>query len=193
MLAKGTFHNEREETASVDELRSIQAQRLCSTFRHVYDKNTGQRARFREAGIHPEDFRGLDDLERVPFMTKENFRANYPLGLSCVEKRGIVEMHMSSGSTGTPIVMPYTEGDLQQWTLCMARCLRMAGAEPADVIQITPSFGLLALVGYGTSFGGVTALLSMLNTCSPGVAVVNIDNGFGAAALAFKMVKWLKR
>ena len=163
MLARSTFHNEREETASVDELRSIQAQRLCSTFRHVYDKNTGQRARFREAGIHPEDFRGLDDLERVPFMTKENFRANYPLGLSCVEKRGIVEMHMSSGSTGTPIVMPYTEGDLQQWTLCMARCLRMAGAEPADVIQITPSFGLFN-GGFGFYHGAEELGLFVLPT-----------------------------
>ena len=165
MAAKGRFHSPREETASLDELRAMQSERLCTVVRHVYDKNTTQRARFREAGLAPEDIRGLDDLRKIPTMDKPVMRANYPLRLSCVSKKQILEMHMSSGSTGSPIVMPYTQADLEQWTMCMARCLRMAGAEPADVIQITPSFGLFN-GGFGFYHGAEELGLFVLPTGS---------------------------
>ena len=164
MSHKGSFfHSEREETASLDELRAIQSERLCRIFRHIYEKSTTQRARFREAGIRPEDIRGLDELRMLPTMDKALMRANYPLGLSCVGKKDVLEMHMSSGSTGAPVVMPYTEADLEQWTLCMARCLRMAGAEPADAIQITPAFGLFN-GGFGFYHGAEELGLFVLPT-----------------------------
>ena len=97
MAAKGSFHSPREETASLDELRAMQSERLCRVVRHVYDKNTTRRARFREVGLAPEDIRGLDDLRKIPTMDKSVLRANYPLRLSCVSKKQILEMHMSSG------------------------------------------------------------------------------------------------
>ncbi len=130
------------ETASLDELRSIQAKGLTHIVRHVYDNHPLQRKRFEQAGIKPGDIKSLDNLSRLPMMDKETFRVSYPMGLSCVDSRQVAEMHMSSGSTGTPVVMPYTLHDLKQWGQCMARCLAMTGAVPGDTIQITPSFGL---------------------------------------------------
>ena len=136
------FLNPAPETMALDELRALQLTRLQKIVRHVYDKNPLQHARIEAAGIHPDDIREFEDIEKLPFMDKNILRDSYPLGLSCVPKEQIVEMHMSSGSTGTPVVMPYTKTDLDQWAECMARCYVMAGAEPKDVVQITPSFGL---------------------------------------------------
>jgi phenylacetate-CoA ligase len=136
------FFNQKMETASLDEIRSLQSKRLREIVSHVCKNNPVQRERFEKAGISAEDVRGLEQLTALPTMNKELLRETYPLGLCCVDPRSIAEMHMSSGSTGTPIVMPYTLADLDQWAECMARCMVMAGAVPHDVIQITPSFGL---------------------------------------------------
>jgi phenylacetate-CoA ligase len=136
------FHNRDLETLEPERMREIQADRLKRVVSHVYANNDVQRIRLTEAGIVPGDVKGLDDLVHLPTMGKNEFRDTYPMALSCVDKRAIAEMHMSSGSTGTPVVMPYTRADLAQWAECMARCLAMAGSRPGDVIQITPSFGL---------------------------------------------------
>jgi phenylacetate-CoA ligase len=136
------FFNEKQETISVDELGSVQADRLKKIARHVYDGNPIQRERFNQLGVRPEDIKTVEDVTRLPLMSKDDLRKHYPLALSCVDQRKVVEMHMSSGSTGTPIVMPYTLNDLNQWGECMARCFVMAGGQTGDVVQITPSFGL---------------------------------------------------
>ena len=137
-----TYFDAQAETMSLDELRSVQLERLQNVVAHVVQNNPWQRAQFEKAGVGAQDIRSLDDLTSVPLMDKETFRDTYPLGLSCMAKTDIAEMHMSSGSTGTPVVMPYTMGDLHQWGQCMARCLAMAGTRKGDVVQITPSFGL---------------------------------------------------
>ena len=137
-----TFHNQSMETASRDELSALQSARLTRIVRHVYEKNPVQQARFQAMGLPAEEIRSLDDLQRLPLMSKEHLREYYPLRMCCVTKEQLVGMHMSSGSTGTPVVMPYTAADIAQWGECMARCYRMAGAVPGDVVQITPSFGL---------------------------------------------------
>ncbi|MDD2235912.1 MAG: phenylacetate--CoA ligase [Kiritimatiellae bacterium] len=150
------YFNERAETMSQDELQALQGERLSALIRRVMERNLFQRKRFDAAGIRAEDVRTLDDLERLPVMNKETFREAYPLALLCTERSELREMHMSSGSTGTPVVMPYTNGDLVQWGECMARCYRMAGAQPADTVQITPSFGLFN-GGFGMYHGARTA------------------------------------
>lgn len=150
------YFNERAERMSQDELQALQGERLCALVRRVYDNNPYQRKRFEGAGIRPEDVRSLEDLQRLPLMNKETFRETYPLTLLCVDRRELREMHMSSGSTGTPVVMPYTQGDLAQWGECMARCYRMAGARAADTVQITPSFGLFN-GGFGMYHGARAA------------------------------------
>jgi len=141
-IAKRMFFNKEAETTSQDELASLQAKQLRKIAQYVYDNNPVQRSRFKKLGVNPKDIKKVEDVVKLPLMDKNDLRDNYPMSLCCVDPKTVVEMHMSSGSTGTPIVMPYTQGDLDQWAECMARCLVMAGARKGDVVQITPSFGL---------------------------------------------------
>ena len=141
-MTKLRYWNERAETMSRDELAKVQLEGLQKTVRHVWANNAFYRKRLEEAGIEPGDIKSLDDLARLPFLTKEDFRLQYPLGMLCVPQETVREMHMSSGSTGTPVVMAYNEADLTQWAECMARCQVMAGLQPGETIQITPTFGL---------------------------------------------------
>jgi phenylacetate-CoA ligase len=141
-MEKNGFLNHDMETMAVDTLRALQLERLRAVVRRAWEKNKKQRKRFQDAGISPDSISNLGDITRLPLMDKSDFRAGYPLAMSCVEQRSIAEMHMSSGSTGVPVVMPYTQADIAQWAECMARCYCMAGVKRGDVIQITPSFGL---------------------------------------------------
>ena len=136
------FWNERAETMSRDELSKVQLEGLQKTVKHVWANNEFYRKRLTDAGIEPGDIKSLDDLRKLPFLTKDDFRDQYPLGMFCMPRNTIREMHMSSGSTGTPVVMAYTEADLTQWAECMARCQIMAGLQPGDTLQVTPTFGL---------------------------------------------------
>ncbi len=136
------YYEPELETLPQEQLKALQSERLLKIVRYVYANNAQYRQRFDAAGVEPKSIRTIDDLSLLPLMSKEQLRDNYPLGLSCVAKKTLIEMHMSSGSTGVPVVMPYTRGDLEQWASCMSRCYRMAGIAPSDVIQITPSFGL---------------------------------------------------
>ena len=163
MTPDADYQNRKMETASLDELRSIQGERLRKIVRHVYDNNPLQCARLEKNGVTPEEVRTLDDLAILPFMDKDTFRTSYPIGLCCVPQRNLAEMHMSSGSTGTPVVMPYTKNDLRQWGECMARCYRMAGGRPGDAVQITPSFGLFN-GGFGMYHGAQSAGLFVIPT-----------------------------
>ncbi|MFZ2470330.1 MAG: phenylacetate--CoA ligase [Methanothrix sp.] len=149
------------ETASLKDIREMQSQRLRAIVKHVYKSNASYRRLFEEAGVKPEDIRTADDIVKLPMTNKDILRESYPLGLSCVPREKIVEMHMSSGSTGTPVVMPYTENDLKQWAECMARCYRMAGAKPGDATQITPLFGLFN-GGFGMYHGARAAGLFVI-------------------------------
>jgi phenylacetate-CoA ligase len=177
------YFNEAAETLSQDQLRDRQSALLPQIARHVYDNNPVQRQRFQEAGVHPDDIHGVDDLPKLPFLKKDDLRENYPLGLNCSPREDIVEMHMSSGSTGTPVVMPYTLSDIDQWAECMARCYTMAGATASDVIQITPSFGLFN-GGFGF-FHGARKLGAFIIPTGSGNTTRQIDlaRDFGTTVL----------
>lgn len=150
--------NRHAETLSRDEYAHLQLVGLQKSLRRVWT-NEFYRERLRRGGIYsPEDVKSLDDLEKIPFFTKEDFREAYPLKMSCVPRKDLMEMHMSSGSTGTPVVMGYTKGDLLQWAECMARCYSMAGMEKGDVVQIIPTFGLFN-GGFGCYHGARKAHL----------------------------------
>ena len=136
------YFDQDMETASLDALRALQGKRLRDIVSYAAGRNALVRERMRTHGVAPEDIRTVEDIVKLPTMSKELLRETYPMGLLCVPPTELYEMHMSSGSTGTPIVMPYTHGDLNQWAECMARCLAMAGAHAGEPIQITPSFGL---------------------------------------------------
>ena len=173
------YHNPAAETMSRDEISDIQNRKLQAVVRHVMERNEWFRARFRAVGIDPDAFRGLEDLRALPFMSKKDFREQYPLGMCCAPKETLAEMHMSSGSTGTPVVMPYTKADLAQWAECMARCYVMAGARPGDVCQITPGFGLFN-GGFGCYHGARAAGLFVVPTGAGNTArQVKLARDFG--------------
>ena len=137
------FHDYYLETMSREELHKLQTYRFKNLIGYVMTRNEVMRMRFHEAGLtNAEEICSLDDLKRLPMMGKDDFRKYYPLQMCCVHQDELAEMHMSSGSTGTPVVMPYTRNDLAQWAHCMARCYAMAGGKPGDTVQITPGFGL---------------------------------------------------
>lgn len=165
MSTSGLYFNQNVETASQDELIVYQNERLKEKVRYVVANNPYVRDLYAKAGVVVDDFRGLEDIEKLPMITKANFRETYPLGMCCVPKKDIREMHMSSGSTGTPVVMPYTTADLRQWAECMARCYRMAGTMPGDPIQIMPTFGLFN-GGFGMYHGARAADLFVIPTGS---------------------------
>jgi phenylacetate-CoA ligase len=157
------FFEKQLETASLDEIRAMQFAGLKEKVRYVYEKNAIFRQRFDARGVRPDDIKRLEDIELLPTMDKNLFRDTYPIKMCCVPADTLAEMHMSSGSTGTPVVMPYTLADLNQWGRCMARCYMMAGANPGDVTQITPSFGLFN-GGFGMYHGARAAGLFIIPT-----------------------------
>lgn len=127
---------------SRDEYAKVQLEGLRKSLRRVWG-NEFYRERLERGGVSaPDDVKSLDDLAHLPFFTKEDFREAYPLRMNCVERSSLLEFHMSSGSTGTPVVMAYTKNDLSQWAECMARCYTMAGLVRGDAFQIMPTFGL---------------------------------------------------
>ncbi|MDR2643130.1 MAG: phenylacetate--CoA ligase [Planctomycetaceae bacterium] len=154
------------ETLSQDEIIHYQNSRLRETIHWAWAQNGFFRKRYTEAGLlRLHDFCNASDLVHIPFTNKVDFRDTYPLGMCCVERRLIREMHMSSGSTGSAIVMAYTAPDIEQWGECMARCYVMAGASEGDAVQITPSFGLFN-GGFGMYHGAQSAGLFVIPTGS---------------------------
>jgi phenylacetate-CoA ligase len=133
---------DRIETASRDEIAALQTERMAWTLRHAYDNVAHYRAAFTAAGVHPDDFRGLDDLKRFPFTTKHDLRANYPFAMFAVPREKILRIHASSGTTGKPTVVGYTRRDLDTWALVAARSLYAAGARPGMILHNAYGYGL---------------------------------------------------
>ena len=136
------FWNREIETMSRDALEALQLKGLQKTLRRVWACDWWRDLLHKRGMSDPQDVKSLDDLRNLPFLTKEDFREAYPLKMSTVDRRELLEFHMSSGSTGTPVVMAYTKNDLNQWADTMARCFTMAGLEAGDTFQIMPTFGL---------------------------------------------------
>ncbi len=132
----------KQETLSREEMNALQLERLKETVKRVYEKVLPYRKKMDEAGIKPEDVKSLDDLKRLPFVTKQDMRDNYPFGLFAVPKEELVRIHASSGTTGKPTVVGYTKGDLETWTECVSRIACAGGATPGDVAQICFGYGM---------------------------------------------------
>ena len=133
---------DRIETASRDEIAALQRERLAWSLRHAFDNVPHYRAAFAAAGVHPDDFRSLDDLKRFPFTTKHDLRANYPFGMFAVPRDRIRRIHASSGTTGKPTVVGYTAQDLETWAAVAARSLYAAGARPGMILHNAYGYGL---------------------------------------------------
>ena len=132
----------REETLPREEIEKIQLERLQETVNRVYEKVPAYRKKMDDMGVKPEDIKELKDLARLPFVTKQDMRDNYPFGLFAVPKDSLVRIHASSGTTGKPTVVGYTQGDLETWTDCVSRIACMGGATSKDVAQICFGYGM---------------------------------------------------
>ncbi len=151
---------------SLDEVFYRQEKMLVEFLPRIYQRSPFYRRRLDEAGVDPRSVKTLADLERLPFTTKDDLREHYPLGLMAVPEEEVVRIHSSSGTTGKPIVVPYTAGDVAAWAEMMARCLTMAGVTSRDRVQITPGYGLwTAGIGFQA---GVEKISAMAVPTGPG-------------------------
>jgi len=140
------------ETASRDEITALQLERLRWTLRHAYDNVPFYRRRFDEAGVHPDDCRELADLANYPFTVKQDFRDNYPFGLLAVPREQVTRIHGSSGTTGKPTVVGYTQRDVDTWADLVARSIRASGGRPGDMVHVAYGYGLFT-GGLGAHYG----------------------------------------
>jgi phenylacetate-CoA ligase len=140
------------ERMTAEQLQELQLDRLRWTLRHAYANVPFYRKKFDAAGVRPEDCRSLADLAGFPVTTKDDLRANYPTGMFAVPPAEIRRIHASSGTTGQPTVVGYTEGDLGNWADLMARSIRAAGGRPGDVVHVAYGYGLFT-GGLGAHYG----------------------------------------
>ncbi|MGW1818438.1 phenylacetate--CoA ligase PaaK [Streptomyces sp. NPDC002125] len=135
-----------------DELEALQLERLRATLRHAYDHVDFYRAAFDKAGVGPEDCTSLADLSRFPFTVKSDLRDNYPFGMFAVPEDRVRRIHASSGTTGRPTVVGYTERDLDIWADVVARSIRAAGGRPGHKAHVAYGYGLFT-GGLGAHYG----------------------------------------
>ena len=171
------------ETASVEEIRAIQDERLVKIVKHVYENVELYRERMDAAGIKPEDIRCLEDIQKMPFTVKNDLRDHYPYGLFAEPMENIVRLHASSGTTGKPIVAGYTKDDLANWAECIARLVTAAGATKNDIAQISFGYGL-----FTGAFGlhqGLEKIGTTIIPISSGNTErqINVMHDFGATIL----------
>ncbi|MFE0673078.1 phenylacetate--CoA ligase PaaK [Streptomyces sp. NPDC058867] len=144
------------ERLSREELAELQLERLRSTLRHAYDHVELYRRKFDAAGVAPEDCRSLADLARFPFTTKADLRDTYPFGMFAVPMSEVRRVHASSGTTGRPTVVGYTENDISTWSDVVARSIRAAGGRPGHKVHISYGYGLFT-GGLGAHYGAERA------------------------------------
>ncbi len=147
-----SFPLEPIEKASTDELRSLQLKRLKATLHSAYNNSPVCRAKFAAAGVHPDDCHTLADLAKFPFTTKADLRDSYPFGMLAVPREQCVRIHASSGTTGKPTVVAYTQNDIDTWANVVARSIRAAGARPGDMVHVSYGYGLFT-GGLGAHYG----------------------------------------
>ncbi|GHH72819.1 phenylacetate-coenzyme A ligase [Streptomyces sulfonofaciens] len=140
------------ELLDPEQLREVQLRRLRATLRHAYDHVGFHRAAFDRAGLRPEDCRSLADLAHFPFTTKADLRDTYPFGMFAVPESEVRRLHVSSGTTGRPTVVGYTEADLSLWADLVARSIRAAGGRPGHKVHVAYGYGLFT-GGLGAHYG----------------------------------------
>jgi len=141
------------ESMPLPRLKELQLERLRWSVRHAFENNAHYRKTFEAAGFHPDQLRSLADLQRIPFLTKQEMRDNSPYGLFAVPMRDVVRVHSSSGTTGHATVVGYTRSDIDLWATLMARTIASAGGSADDILQVAYGYGLFT-GGLGAHYGG---------------------------------------
>ena len=151
MNDQSPYLHPKYECMSRQEIEALQLERLQATVKHCMN-SPFYKKRFEEIGIKPEDIKSLDDLQKIPFTTKQDLRDTYPFGIASVPLRQCVRLHSSSGTTGNPTVILHTQKDIDEWANAVARCLWMVGLRPDDVFQNSSGYGMFT-GGLGFQYG----------------------------------------
>ncbi|MBQ2254886.1 MAG: phenylacetate--CoA ligase, partial [Clostridia bacterium] len=162
------YYQEEIETMPVEELRALQKEKLLKQVRHVYDNVPYYRAKMEELGVTPEDIKELEDLSKLPFLSKTDLRDAYPYGLLGMPLSECVRIHSTSGTTGKRVVAFYTQKDVDLWEDCCARAIVAVGGSKEDVCQVCYGYGLFTggsgLHGGSHKVGCLTLPMSSGNT-----------------------------
>ena len=140
------------EIASRDEINSLQLERLKWTVTHAYENVGLYKRKFDAAGVHPDDLKAPEDIAKFPFTTKEDLRQSYPFEMMAVPMEQVARIHASSGTTGKPTVVGYTQKDVDNWAQLVARSIRASGGRPGDRIHVAYGYGLFT-GGLGAHYG----------------------------------------
>ena len=146
------YWNPRIERMPIEDLHKMQEERLRYFVRYAYNHSLFYRQRFMEAGVEPDDIKKLSDVTKLPFTSKRDLRNTYPTGMFCLPKNWVVRYHVSSGTTGKPTVVGYTQSDVDMWSESLARGLTSIGLGRGDVIQVSYGYGLFT-GGLGLHYG----------------------------------------
>ncbi|HHU43493.1 MAG: phenylacetate--CoA ligase [Bacillota bacterium] len=146
------YYNKEMECMSLSDKKELQSKRLIDTVQKVYDNVKTYREKMDKIGLKPSDIKGIDDIHKLPFTTKQDLRDNYPFGMFAADKRDIIRVHASSGTTGKLTVVGYTQYDIDMWAECCARALVSAGATHDSVVHIAYGYGLFT-GGLGMHYG----------------------------------------
>lgn len=136
------FYDKKIETMSRSRMRALQLKRLKEIVEYAYNRVPFYRKKYDEAGVKPSDIKTLEDIRKLPFVTKADLRENYPYGLLAVPLSDLARIHASSGTSGKPTVVAYTKEDMEDWTECVARLVVAAGGRSDDIVQICFGYGL---------------------------------------------------
>ncbi len=176
--------NKKIECMSREEMTRLQSERLVTLVNYVYNNVEFYRKRMDAAGVKPSDIKGIEDITKLPYTTKDDLRDTYPFGLFAAPHSDIVRIHASSGTTGKATVVGYTQNDIDIWAECVARCLTMAGVDKDSIIQIAYGYGLFT-GGLGAHYGAekVGAMVVPMSTGnSKKLTTMMVD--FGATNIA---------
>ncbi|MCP4133970.1 MAG: phenylacetate--CoA ligase [bacterium] len=144
--------NKEIETMPESKMKELQLERLKWSIRHAYENVPFYKKSYDDAGFHPDQFKTLDDMRRVPFLTKQDMRDSYPFGLFAVPLDEVVRVHSSSGTTGNATVVGYTKNDIEVFAEVVARCIGCYGGSEKDIIQVAYGYGLFT-GGLGLHYG----------------------------------------
>ena len=164
----GNYFQPEIETASRDEILAIQNEKIVKQVKHVYENVKYYRDLMDKKGVKPEDINGVEDIKKLPFISKTDLRESYPYGLLGTDLKNCVRIHSTSGTTGKRVVAFYTQHDVDLWEECAARAIVAAGGSNEDVVQVCYGYGLFTggagLHGASHKVGCLTLPMSSGNT-----------------------------
>ncbi|MEG2003933.1 MAG: phenylacetate--CoA ligase, partial [Clostridia bacterium] len=163
-----SIYNTSVECAEPAVLYELQSKRLSALVERAYNNVPFYKQKFDEIGLKPQDIKSIEDISKLPFTVKTDLRDNYPFGLLAVGRDKLIRIHASSGTTGHPTVVAYTQNDINIWAESTARALSAAGTTKNDIVQIAYGYGLFTGglgLHYGTEYmGAITLPISSGNT-----------------------------